>query len=126
MITIKAQYNSANIMLPDDSYLDEATRKQIYGFLNHPAFGKSYIAIMPDCHYGAGRVLSRSKAKKELSLEDARKSMEEKGIYTTSLCKETLDEVKGAYKDKDMIINAISETVDIHCFVKPIYNFKSK
>jgi tRNA-splicing ligase RtcB (3'-phosphate/5'-hydroxy nucleic acid ligase) len=54
MFTIKAKYNSANIMLPDESYIDDETKKQIYSFLNHPAFAKSYISIMPDCHAGKG------------------------------------------------------------------------
>jgi len=84
----------------------------------------------PDWNYsaphGAGRVLSRKQAKLKLNLDDYKRSMDEKGIYTTSLNKETLDEVKGAYKNKNLIINAIKETVDIKHFVKPLYNFKSK
>ncbi len=51
--------------------------------------------------------------------------MKDKGIYTTSLNKNSLDEVKGAYKNKDMIIDQLKETVDIKHFVKPIYNFKA-
>lgn len=75
--------------------------------------------------HGAGRILSRTKAKEILNLDDAKKSMSEKGIYTTSLNLDTVDEVKGAYKDKDMIIEAIKDTVKITNFVKPIYNFKA-
>jgi len=45
MITMKGKYNTANIMI--DS-IDETTKEQIQGFLNHPAFGNTYIAIMPD------------------------------------------------------------------------------
>ncbi len=76
--------------------------------------------------HGAGRILSRKKAKEQLNLELAIQNMGEAGIYTTSLNKDTLDEVKGAYKDKDLIISMIQETVNIDNFVKPIYNFKAK
>lgn len=54
MITMKGKYNTANIMI---DVIDDATKKQIQGFLNHPAFGNTYIAIMPDCHAGAGAVV---------------------------------------------------------------------
>lgn len=57
MFTMTAKYNSANVMLPDVGSIDEATKTQIYGFLNHPAFRGSYIAIMPDCHAGMGAVI---------------------------------------------------------------------
>lgn len=54
MYTLKAKYNLANVMLPENQCLDEETTKQIYGFLNHPAFAKTYIAVMPDAHAGKG------------------------------------------------------------------------
>jgi RNA-splicing ligase RtcB len=54
MITMHGKYNTANIFIDD---IEDSTREQIQGFLNHPAFGKSYIAIMPDCHAGAGAVI---------------------------------------------------------------------
>ena len=73
--------------------------------------------------HGAGRVLSRSKAKAELSLEDYRKTMD--GIYTTSICEATLDEAPFAYKESQEIIDAITDTATIDMIVKPIYNFKA-
>lgn len=73
--------------------------------------------------HGAGRLLSRSQAKKVLSLEEAVESME--GIYTTSLNKSTLDEAPLAYKDKDLIIEAVKDTMKIDFIMKPKYNFKA-
>ena len=90
------------------------------------ATGKSNKKWNNSAPHGAGRVLSRKKAKENLDLNKAKLSMESKDIYTASLSKKTLDEVKDAYKDKDMIIETIKETVDIKNFVKPIYNFKSE
>jgi RNA-splicing ligase RtcB len=81
----------------------------------------------PDWNYsaphGAGRLMSRAKAKKELNMADFSKSMD--GIYTTSVCQETLDEAPQAYKSIEEILNAIADTVEITGIIKPIYNFKA-
>jgi len=73
--------------------------------------------------HGAGRLMSRSKAKKTLNLTDFSDSMN--GIYTTSICTETLDEAPMAYKSIDEITSGISDTAEIIDIIKPIYNFKS-
>lgn len=73
--------------------------------------------------HGAGRILSRNKAKSTLDMQEFEKEME--GVYTTTAVQSTLDEAPMAYKDKDIILENIKETVDILHFVKPIYNFKS-
>ena len=73
--------------------------------------------------HGAGRIMSRSKAKQSLSLEEYQKTME--GIYTTSVNEATLDEAPMAYKSLDDIIDVIEESVDVIDVMKPIYNFKA-
>lgn len=73
--------------------------------------------------HGAGRIMSRSKAKSNISLEDFKESM--KGIYTTSICKNTIDESPMAYKDTNTIIELIGDTCDILYMVKPVINIKS-
>ena len=73
--------------------------------------------------HGAGRILSRSKARECLNLEDYRRAME--GIYTTSVNMETLDEAPFAYKSMEDILPVIRETVDILMVMKPVYNFKA-
>lgn len=73
--------------------------------------------------HGAGRVLSRSKAKELISMEDYKDSME--GIYTTSVTQSTLSESPFAYKESEEIIENIKDTVEIDYIVKPIYNFKA-
>lgn len=73
--------------------------------------------------HGAGRLMSRAKAKKEISMDDFKSSMSD--IYTTSVCEGTLDEAPQAYKSADEIMSLISDTVDIIDVVKPIYNFKA-
>ena len=73
--------------------------------------------------HGAGRLLSRSAANEQLSLEMFAEDM--KNIQTWSVCRETLDESPAAYKPAESIINLVKDTVDIECIVKPIYNFKA-
>ena len=74
--------------------------------------------------HGAGRIMSRMKAKTELSLKDFEESM--KDVYTTSVCVKTLDESPMVYKPMKEIIDNIKDTVDVIKIIKPIYNFKAK
>lgn len=73
--------------------------------------------------HGAGRIMSRSKARESISMESFRESMT--GIYTTSVCESTIDESPMAYKPMDEIISNIKDTVDILDVLKPVYNFKA-
>ena len=73
--------------------------------------------------HGAGRVMSRTKARKELSMEEFKAEMS--GIYSTTVSKETLDEAPMAYKTMDDIVANIGPTADIVNVIKPIYNFKA-
>lgn len=73
--------------------------------------------------HGAGRVMSRTKAKELVSLEEFEKSMD--GIYTTSVNQSTIDESPMAYKTLDEIVENIKDTVDVLAIIKPVYNFKA-
>lgn len=73
--------------------------------------------------HGAGRLMSRSKAKERISFKEFTRSM--KGIYTTSVNRSTIDEAPQAYKSMEEIVRLISDTVEIVDIIKPIYNFKA-
>ena len=73
--------------------------------------------------HGAGRILSRSKAKDLLSVEDFEETM--KGIYSTSISQQTLDESPFAYKTMEEIIENTKETISVDAILKPLYNFKA-
>jgi RNA-splicing ligase RtcB len=73
--------------------------------------------------HGAGRLMSRSKAKENISMRDFKASMD--GIYTTSVDTSTLDEAPQAYKPMEEIMENIKDTVDVVSIIKPIYNFKA-
>lgn len=74
--------------------------------------------------HGAGRLMSRSQAFRELSMEEFQEQM--KGIYTTSVTQKTLDESPMAYKGMDAILKHIGPTVDVVDIFKPLYNFKAE
>lgn len=73
--------------------------------------------------HGAGRLMSRTRAKNSLSMEEYKTEMT--GIYTTSVNEATLDEAPMAYKSLEDIIGVIRESVDVIEVLKPIYNFKA-
>lgn len=87
------------------------------------AFGKGNADWNYSAPHGAGRLMSRSKAKENLNMEEYKKSME--GIYTTSVNYSTLDEAPMAYKPMEEILDNIQDTVEIYKIIKPIYNFKA-
>ena len=72
--------------------------------------------------HGAGRIMSRTQAKKQIALSDFEEVMS--GIYSTSICKENLDESPMAYKPTDEILNLIEPAVDVITVVKPRLNIK--
>ena len=74
--------------------------------------------------HGAGRLMSRHKAKEMFKLEEFKESM--KYIYSTSVVEETIDEAPFVYKPMREIIDNIQNTVEIEKIIKPIYNFKAK
>jgi RNA-splicing ligase RtcB len=140
---IKGQFNEAIVYTNN---IEEKACQQIRELCNQEFAKESRIRIMPDTHagagcgsiiatgkgnaewnesapHGAGRLLSRSQAKKSLTMEGFTKSMA--GIYTTSLSRDTLDEAPSAYKPMAEIIANIQETVEINKIIKPIYNFKA-
>ena len=63
-------------------------------------------------------------AKQTFQLDEFVKSM--KGIYTTSVVEETIDEAPFVYKPMQEILDNIKDTVEVERIIKPIYNFKAK
>ena len=88
------------------------------------AIGKGNEDWNNSAPHGAGRIMSRMKAKETFKLDEFKKSME--GIYTTSVVEETIDEAPFVYKPMQEIIDNIKDTVEIEKIIKPIYNFKAK
>ena len=88
------------------------------------AIGKGNDDWNQSAPHGAGRIMSRMQAKEKFNLDEFEKSMN--GIYTTSICENTIDEAPFVYKPMQEIIDCIGDTVEIVKIIKPIYNFKAK
>lgn len=73
--------------------------------------------------HGAGRLMSRSKAKELLSVDEFKDTMS--NVWTSTVNQSTLDEAPMAYKSMDDIVNNIGDTVEILKVIKPVYNFKA-
>ena len=85
--------------------------------------GKENIDWNCSAPHGAGRIMSRAKAKETISLDEYTSSME--GIYTSCVGAATLDEAPQAYKPAQEILDLIQDTVDVQDILKPVYNFKA-
>lgn len=75
------------------------------------------------CAHGAGRKMSRSKAKANISMDEFKESM--KDVYSTTVCKGTIDESPMAYKDTNEIKDLIQETCKIKFMMIPKINIKA-
>ncbi len=73
--------------------------------------------------HGAGRLYSRAMAKELFTVEEYADTM--KGIFTTCVNENTLDEAPFVYKDYEEIMECIEPTVEILERIVPIFNFKA-
>ncbi|MCD7744550.1 MAG: RtcB family protein [Lachnospiraceae bacterium] len=73
--------------------------------------------------HGSGRILKRTDVQNHYTVSNYKKEM--KGIYSSCIGKDTLDEAPFAYRGISEIAGAISDTVEIQQILKPVYNFKA-
>lgn len=74
--------------------------------------------------HGAGRIMSRNQARKNLDIKEYQKRLEENGVYSTTANEMTIDESPMAYKDMEGILGMIGPTVDVRYIMKPKMNIK--
>lgn len=86
-------------------------------------YGKGNADWNYSAPHGAGRVMSRSKARKTIDVEEFRAQMA--GVFTTTANEETVDEAPDAYKPAQEIVDALGPTVEIAERLHPAYNFKA-
>ena len=84
--------------------------------------GKGNAAWNYSAPHGAGRKKARTDAR-SLSLDEYRKEM--RGIWSSVICKDTLEESPMAYKKARDVLDYIGETVETEQRLKPLYNFKA-
>ncbi len=91
----------------------------IPGSMASPAYvvrGKGNEDALASCSHGAGRVMSRSQAKKTLSWAAARRLFAERGVTVLSA---GLDEVPMVYKDIDTVMAAQADLVSVVAEFQP-------
>ena len=84
--------------------------------------GKGNAAWNYSAPHGSGRKKARTDAR-SLSLDEYRKEM--RGIWSSVICKDTLEESPMAYKKPRYVLDYIGETVEIEQRLRPLYNFKA-
>ncbi|WP_099192783.1 RtcB family protein [Tepidibacter mesophilus] len=87
------------------------------------AIGKGNENWNQSAPHGAGRLMSRGKAKESIDMNSYKDSM--KNVWTTSVRESTLDEAPMAYKPIEEIIENTKDTIDIIDIIRPLYNFKA-
>lgn len=84
--------------------------------------GKGNELWLNTAPHGAGRVMSRAQAKKNISVADFELSMS--GVFSTSVCDATIDESPMAYKPTEEILELIKPTVEVISMIRPKLNIK--
>ena len=90
------------------------------GTSSYIVVGKGNPESFMSCSHGAGRKMSRTKAKNVLSLDDEIASMDKQGIVHSIRHKNDLDEASGAYKDIGVVMDEQKDLVDVMVELKPL------
>ncbi|HOY32524.1 MAG TPA: RtcB family protein [Bacteroidales bacterium] len=91
----------------------QGTRSYIVvGLGNHDSF--------MSCSHGAGRIMSRSQAIKNLDLEEEIRKLDKQGIIHSIKSKKDLDEASSAYKDIQTVIQSQNDLVTIKHILTPL------
>ena len=90
------------------------------GTSSYIVHGKGNVESFKSCSHGAGRAMSRSKARSELNLEQEIAKLDSFGIIHSIRNKEDLDEASSAYKDIETVMKEQEDLVDIHIELKPL------
>lgn len=74
--------------------------------------------------HGSGRLMSRTQAHRQLQMKGYKEEMQ--GVYSTSICPETIDESPSAYKPTEDILQAITPTCKVLYRLRSKINLKGK
>lgn len=85
--------------------------------------GKGSLDSYNSCSHGAGRRMSRSRAKKEFTEDDLRETMKGK-VWNADRAKHLVDEIAGSYKDIDQVMDDQKDLVTVEHTLSQIFNYK--
>ncbi|MFA5752871.1 MAG: RtcB family protein, partial [Bacteroidales bacterium] len=87
--------------------------------------GKGNPESYNSCSHGAGRTLSRSKAKETLNLEEETAKLDSKGVLHSIRGVANLDEAPGAYKPIGVVMEEQEDLVEIVTKLEPLAVLKA-
>lgn len=82
--------------------------------------GKGEPQSFESCSHGAGRVMSRTAARRNLDIEQEVAALDRRGILHAIRHREDLDEAPGSYKDIDEVMQNQVDLVDVQIELQPL------
>jgi len=82
--------------------------------------GRGHKDSFKSCSHGAGRLMSRTRAKKDLDLEVEKERLDKLGVVCSMRTVNDLDEAAGAYKDIDVVMDNQNDLVEIVVKLTPL------
>lgn len=82
--------------------------------------GKGEAYSFESCSHGAGRVMSRAKARKTLDFKAEVESLKQRGVLHAMRGRKDLDEAPGSYKDIDTVMRNQTDLVDVQVELEPL------
>ncbi len=90
------------------------------GSCSYIVVGKGAPESFTSCSHGAGRLLGRKQAQRELCLETEKKRLDDLGVVHGLRSRHDLDEAAGAYKDIDAVMANQEDLVAIQVKLTPL------
>ncbi|WP_310991338.1 RtcB family protein [Aequorivita marina] len=82
--------------------------------------GKGNAKAFNSCSHGAGRVMSRSQARKTLSLKKEVSQLKKMGVLHALRHKKDLDEAPGSYKDINEVMKLQTDLINVEVELSPL------
>lgn len=82
--------------------------------------GKGNPKSFESCSHGAGRIMSRTQARKTLDLEEEKNLLAEQGILHAIRHRRDLDEAPSSYKDIDEVMANQTDLVEVKIELRPL------
>lgn len=95
------------------------------GTPSYLVLGKGEAYSFQSCSHGAGRVMSRAQARRELSLKEEVRFLKDQGILHAIRHKSDLDEAPSSYKDIVEVMANQMDLVDIQITLQPLAVIKA-
>jgi tRNA-splicing ligase RtcB len=102
---------------------DEGVIPGSMGTQSYVVRGKGNAASYNSCSHGAGRRMSRAKARKSLTVESLKSAMGDR-TWNADRAKALLDEHPQAYKDIDVVMADQADLVEIQHTLRQVFNYK--